>query len=67
MGQYQGTSGAAPAAAGRLRRPRGPPYENPGKGKGLNTSYVLEPDLFSTDGPEPDLASPVLTSPVLAG
>jgi len=35
MGQYQGTSGAAPAAAGRLRRPRGPPYENPGVGKGL--------------------------------
>ena len=40
LGQYQGTSGAAPAAAGRLRRPRGPPYENPGVGKGIREQKV---------------------------
>ena len=36
MGKYQGTSGAAPAAAGRLRRPRGPPYEIPVWVQGFN-------------------------------
>ena len=36
MGRYQGTSGAAWAASGRVRRPRGAPSGIPGKGKGLN-------------------------------
>ena len=35
MGRYQGTSGAAWAASGRVRRPRGPPCGIPGVGKGL--------------------------------
>ena len=35
MGRYQGTSGAAWAASGRVRRPRGPPCGIPGGGKGL--------------------------------
>ena len=34
MGQYQGTSGAAPATAGRLR-----PCEIPGVGKGLGVGH----------------------------
>ena len=39
MERYQGTSGAAWAAAGRVRRPRGPPCEIPGGGKGLTVLY----------------------------
>ena len=35
MGRYQGTSGAAWAASGRVRQPRGAPCGIPGKGKGL--------------------------------
>ena len=35
MGRYQGTSGAAWAAAGRVRQPRGAPCGIPGGGKGL--------------------------------
>ena len=35
MGRYQGTSGAAWAASGRVKRPRGPPCGIPGVGEGL--------------------------------
>ena len=44
MGRYQGTSGAAWAASGRVRRPRGAPCGIPGKGKGLKrgTAVIYE-------------------------
>ena len=46
MGRYQGTSGAAWAAAGRVRRPRGPPCEIPGKGKGLRSLPTLKESIY---------------------
>ena len=51
MGRYQGTSGAAWAAAGRVRRPGARAFKSPGTGRGFNPTTTIDgPTVGGRDG-----------------